>query len=442
MEFYKNGVLRLKLNSKSEYPLLSILFAVALICAAPFTTNLLCYAAFVVCLYRVIRYNAKVFAADYCVLVPFVNIFRESGGDSLLIYLCLIAAAWYFIKGGIKANGCVVVIFMMAAYLITRMQFNISDFVLCFGQLFVIYVLLSKQDVASAERTAKAFCTSVVFSSLYAIVFRNTSQLAALRGEESAAIWGTSFMRFQGLFGDPNYFMTLIIVGLAILAKLKDSGRIKNGVFYFEAAAMMIFGLMTYSKTFFLVFIMLGIIYIIWQFWNRNYVRGSLLIGLVIAAVIAIFAFNVDLVLVTLTRLLAADNISDFTTGRTDIYVQYMGEIMDDPYSFFFGKGFAAKGFEKDPHNIYIEIAYHTGMIGVSLFTAFAVSLVRMVKRSAHYVYKQNFIAKYIVLVMVLALYCTLHGMFEIVTYTEFFLALLAIMLIRKKDEIQDMQTQ
>ena len=373
MEFYKNGVLRLKLNSKSEYPLLSILFAVALICAAPFTTNLLCYAAFVVCLYRVIRYNAKVFAADYCVLVPFVNIFRESGGDSLLIYLCLIAAAWYFIKGGIKANGCVVVLFMMAAYLITRMQFNISDFVLCFGQLFVIYVLLSKQDVASAERTAKAFCTSVVFSSLYAIVFRNTSQLEALRGEESAAIWGTSFMRFQGLFGDPNYFMTLIIVGLAILAKLKDSGRIKNGVFYFEAAAMMIFGLMTYSKTFFLVFIMLGIIYIIWQFWNRNFVRGSLLIGLVIAAVIAIFAFNVDLVLVTLTRLLAADNISDFTTGRTDIYVQYMGEIMDDPYSFFFGKGFAAKGFEKDPHNIYIEIAYHTGMIGVSLFTAFAV---------------------------------------------------------------------
>ena len=64
----------------------------------------------------------------------------------------------------------------------------ISDFVLCFGQIFILYVLLPRQDAVSAERAAKAFCWSLLVTSVYALVFRNAPQLVALRGVEDIAI--------------------------------------------------------------------------------------------------------------------------------------------------------------------------------------------------------------------------------------------------------------
>jgi O-antigen ligase len=414
----------------SEYPAVSILLAMALIVLSPFVSAYLCYVAFALCIYRMVRYDEKVFAVDYCMLVPVTQIFRMTGGMTFLIWLCLIASIWYFIRGRVQGDGALVCLLLLLNYLLLRMQLDINNFVLCFGQMFFLYVVLPKQDMQSAERAAKVFCWSLVITSLYGLLVRDTYQLVAIRGEESPAIWGTGIMRFYGLFRDPNFYMTLLVVGLTLLCKLKDCGRIHTAVFVVLGVAMIAFGVLTYSKTFFLVLILLVGIYIVWQFWNRKVLRGLFMILVaVIAAGYLIFAEGSPFAVV-LSRLTAAENLSDLTTGRTDVYAQYLDAIFKNSGTFLFGYGLAADSLFKDPHNIYIELAYYTGTVGLALYGAFSIIMFRKM-HSKLGESRQNVIAKYVLVIMMLVLYFPLNGIFVTIFYSELFITLMAVMLIK-----------
>lgn len=426
-----------QVNEKIEmkYPVWSIMAVLVLIYLTPFVSSVLAYLAFTVCLYRVIRYDARVFAVDYCILIPLTQVFRTSGGMSLLIWLALLAGIWYFIRGGIRADSSYVLLIVLLNYLITRMQFNISNFVLCFGQLFLLCVLLPKQDEYSAARTVKAFCLSLTVSSVYALLLRNTWQIRALRGNEVPAYWGSSFLRFQGLFSDPNYYMSLLIVGLALLIKLKDCGKIKNIPFLVMVFCLTGVGILTFSKTFFLTLILLAGSYILWQFRNKKYLRGILLViaAILMAGVLLFTEFTPFSVV--LTRLLSVNNISDLTTGRTDVFALYWHAITRNLGTFLFGSGFAAERLTKDPHNLYLEITYYAGAIGLLLIVCFYIAVMHGVRERTQGMPKQSWFAKYLVLLMVVVLYCSLHGMFAVISYAEFYLALLPMMMPKKKEE-------
>lgn len=430
----RTQILRREDGGAKAYPIAGMAVAMLLILVAPFVSSLLCYAAFLVCVYRVLRHDARVFAVDYCVLMPVYFLFRIPGGVSLPVYLSLLAAVWYFIQGGIRANGAYVLLILLLNYLIARMQLDIADFMLCFGQLALLCVLLPEQDEASAERTIKLFCASLMLTSLYALAFRQTWQLQALRGAESVAIWGTSIMRFQGLFPDPNYYMTMLVTAMALLLKLKDCGRIRNLYFGLMELGMMVFGILTYSKTFFLCLVLLMVICLVWLLRNGRYVWGGLLTVVAVFLGASVLGAVDSPFAVVLARLTSASSLDELTTGRTEVFAAYWEAIVDTPWSFLFGGGFRAEGLAKDPHNLYLEIAYYIGVVGLVLILAFYIAMIQVAKGKVRHCPKQNVIAKYVVLLMVMVLYFTLHGMFEPASYMVFFLAFLSILITKKQD--------
>lgn len=426
---------RILAEQTTEYPKLSMALIVVLLVLSPFVSVYLSYVAFVICVYRMARYDAKVFATDYCILLPLTQLFRTDAGMSLLIWLCLVAAIWYFMWGKIRGDGALLFLLAIMCFLLLRMQMNIRRYVLCFGQIFVLYTLLPKQDAQSSARSAKAYCWSLAISSFYALLLRDTSQMVAVRGEESAAIWGTSIMRFYGLFEDPNYYTTLLIIGLATLCKLKDSGRMKGITFWCLGAALAVFGVMTYSKTFFLTFVLLGGIYIIWQFWNRKVFRGVFFSAAAFVAVLYVMYSENSPFAIVLERLTGGSGLADITTGRTDLFVLYWNAIRENLGSLLFGLGFNAPRLGQDPHNLYIEIIYYTGFIGLGLVLAFYISMIARMKNNVIAVKKQNIIAKYVVILMVAILYLSLHGFFELVTYGGLFIGFLSLNIIKKEEE-------
>lgn len=420
---------------ENKYPLWGIIAVMALNLMSPFVTSLLVYPAFLICVYRVIRYDEQVFATDYGVLIPVSLLFRTGGGMSLMVYLCLFAAVWYFIRGGIRADRSYVLLIVLLNYLILRMQFQITNFLLCFGQLFMLCVLLPKQDVDSAERIVKAFCISLLVTSVYALLFRNASQIVSLRGQESPAYWGSPFMRFQGLFEDPNYYMSLLTVGLALLIKLKNVGRVGNWFFAIAGVAFSLCGLLTYSKTFFLMLILLAAVYVVWQFWDRKFARGAALIFAGIAVVFVLLVADFSPFRVVLTRLLSATNLDELTTGRNEVFDAYLNAITENVGYALFGRGMAEQGLFKDPHNLYLELVYYIGVVGLIITGCFIGALVYLAKARNVGKQKQNLFAKYAVLLMVLAVHFALHGMYSLVTYANFFMALLAILLTKTEEE-------
>lgn len=419
-----------KLNK--EYPLPSMLAALALYYLAPLTTTLLAIPATLLCLYRVIRYDAKVYATDYCILAPILALSKTVLDVPLLLYLSLFAAIWYFVRRGFRAEPPYVVLLVLMNYLILRMQLDINAFVLCFGQMFTLCILLPEQDGDSAERAVKGFCLNLLVSSVYAWIFRRNGGIRQITGAEIVAISGLSAIRFKGLAADPNYYMTLLTTGLAVTLKLKDSRRIGKRSFVIFLAGLSLFGILTYSKTFFLMFVLLVLIYVVWQFWNHKVLRGVGLTILAAVALVVLFTMENSPFAVVLERLRSARSLSDLTTSRTDLYVLYLKEITSDAFSFFFGKGLAAEGLARDPHNLYIEIAYYLGVVGLILFVAFYGAMVLMTERRSRSVGRQNMIAKYEVLLVVLALYFTLHGIFGPVFHSVFFVAFASILIVRK----------
>lgn len=426
-------------GEKAEYPIWGMVLVAVLLMVAPFTSSLLPYGAFAICLYRIVLYDEKVFAADYCLLIPFTFLFRTSGGMSLLVWLCLVASIWYFIRGRLCANGMLVFLLLLLNYLIIRMQMNINNFVLCFGQIFTFFVLLPAQDSRSAERAVKVFCWSMILSSVYALLFRNTAYLAGIIGYESDAIWGTGIKRFQGLFRDPNYYMALLVVGLALLCKLKEAGRLHPVSFWIQSAAMTAYGILTYSKTFFLMLVLLIGTYIIWQFWSKKVFRGVFFTVLVMIAAVYILSSENSPFAVVLERLTSSKDLSELTTNRSELFVAYWEAITENVGTFLFGYGVNAPllgGW--GAHNLYIEILYYIGAVGLVLVIGIYASIAVWIGKQTEGFREQHFIAKYVALLMAMLVYCSLQGLFLIPCYAAFFLALLPLRIVKEEPDVQE----
>lgn len=425
-------------GEKAEYPIWGMVLVAVLLMLSPFVSSLLPMGAFVICLYRMIRYDEKVFAADYCLLIPFTFLFRTPGGGALLVWLCLIASVWFFIRGRIRGSSMLVFLLLLLNYLILRMQMNITDLALCFGQIFTFYMLLPEQDPRSAERAVKLFCWSMLLSSVYALVFRNTYYLAAIIGYESEAIWGSGIPRFQGLFRDPNYYMALLVVGLALLCKMKEAGRLHPALFWIQSAAMVTFGVLTYSKTFFLMLILLVGIYIIWQFWSKKVFYGVFATILVMIAAIYVLASDNSPFAVVLERLTSSKDLSDITTNRSDLFVAYWRAISKNVGTLLFGYGFNAPLLNgRGAHNVFLELAYYIGIVGLTLIIGLMVSLACWIGNHTSGFHKQSMIEKYVALGMAMVVYCSLQGMFLLPCYAAFFLALLSLHIVKKEPDEQ-----
>ena len=79
-----------------------------------------------------------------------------------------------------------------------------------------------------------------------------------------------------------------------------------------------------------------------------------------------------------------------------------------------------------------IELIYYLGVTGLILYAAFYFSMVYMVRKRVAGTRKQNVFAKYSVVLIMLVLYFTLHGMFVEIFYAGSFLALLSVMITKE----------
>lgn len=417
---------------EEKYPQWGIIAVMVLNFLSPFVSNLLPMLAMVLCIIRVVRYDEKVFATDYSILISVTMLFQTPGRMSMLIYLCLFADVWYFMRRGIKAEAAVVLMILLLNYLLLRMQMSVDRFALCFGQLFLLLILLPMQDKHSAERAAKAFCLSLLTASVYALICRNTWQFAAIRGVEAPVFFGSQVIRFYGPFQDPNYYAMLLVTGLALLTKLKDSGCIRWRSFLPGVLALTACGVLTYSKTFFLMLVLLVAVYLVWQFWNKRVFRGIFLtMVIVIVGGVLLFSEGSPFAVV-LSRLTNATNLGDLTTGRSEVFLEYYRAITESVGTALFGLGMGAGKLSRDPHNLLLEVTYYVGLVGLLLIVAYYISLIKAINTNLK---AQNFIARYVVLFMVIMVHMTLHGMTAFPTYASFFQAAIAMLIIPEKKE-------
>lgn len=410
-------------QNKLHYPIPGICAILALIYLSPFVSSWLNYVAFMICIYRLVKYDERIFSVDYCCLISVATVFALPGGLSFVVVLSLIAEVWFIIRDGLVADTALVCLLLLACYIMLRMQSSLSDFVLCFSQLLIIYLLISFLDEQTIVLDIELFVINVGVSSIYALLFRNSPAISQLIGTEVTAYFGSSLTRFQGLLRDPNYYMSLVIMAIVLLTLLHFKKYISKGLFLFGTGCMFLFGALTYSKTFIFLLCLYWLLCLIYLIRGKHYI-----LAITFTAGTAFLAslFANTLFATTLYRITSASSVSELTTGRTSLLETYWREVSSSPGIMLFGKGMSAQLLKKGTHNLFLEIQYYVGLTGLILFFFYFGFLVIWVHKKHTTGSAASRMFNYSSLIVFIALFCSLQGMFSISVYILLYLAIIS----------------
>ena len=174
------------------------------------------------------------------------------------------------------------------------------------------------------------------------------------------------------------------------------------------AVLMVVFAIMTYSKSAFLMLLLPFFMLFYSRIKRRKYFLLLIFIVVGIMFGLSFFAGKIDALDIILSRFNEADNVASFTTGRSTIWIDYMKYLLKNPMVLLFGKGLGADLLTKSAaHNTYIDLLYYLGVFGsILLINIFKIFINVKGKKT-----KRNFL-NYGIWICILIMYFFLSELF------------------------------
>ena len=180
--------------------------------------------------------------------------------------------------------------------------------------------------------------------------------------------------RLSGYYADPNFYSAHInacLAGLQVML-MKKKDRVSQALIIMSMILLLYCGMLSASKSFIVVTVVLFLFWFPMLLKNehRNSVRIRLLAGLLGAGLVIVSStFFKELFQVLDARFAQASNISDLTTGRTDVWIKYLTEFSRNPLLTIFGEGYSNVVYGgKASHNTLLQLIYQFGVTGTSVF--------------------------------------------------------------------------
>lgn len=182
-----------------------------------------------------------------------------------------------------------------------------------------------------------------------------------------------TIIRRSGFYMDANFYTAQILAALggilALLLQEKKKGRLAM----LGIIAMFLFycGFLSGSKSFVIVAAAVLLLWIvaILKMRGKTGLKVLLLICLFSAVIfIATSAIFSGLIKVLLTRFASTKDLNSFTTGRIELWQDYISAILKDAKVFFLGKGFTnIKLGGRNSHNTIIQFFFQLGLLGAAM---------------------------------------------------------------------------
>jgi len=319
-------------------------------------------------------------------LLPFYNIFRYQTNNLvfcsylliLSIFLLSIEYVVKLIKRERKLDWKILIPFIILSiyFIMPYGSYSLMTALRMESTLIICYLAFEFR----AELDLKQLLFSLMIGLIISFGFYPFRYLSdRLNSFLSVAMVGDMF-RFSGLTTDPNYFSVEIILVLSLLTQLYFNNTIR--IIYFPLFLVFsVAGFLTFSKSFFIVYVLLAIFILFNYFIKHRKIKKSIYRVVTVLFLILLLGFLLkDYLIIILKRFTEDINITDeksnlfnsITTGRSELWKLYILECVSSLLSIIFGFGNAAPGvitnYGYQPvHNLYIETLYHYGIVGVSL---------------------------------------------------------------------------
>lgn len=388
----QNNELNRTLQSDStRHPILILLGCLVIsgaICYAHILGNTIVLA---LCLLVFLAYN--VFACFKSTIFPVLLYFLpwspllkiDINGFSFFTFALLFACLFYFIKGKLSLSiyqivlTAIIVALTLVAKTIQENSISNSYFV------FIIMLLLFPCVTNWAENRL-SFYDMTLFFSLGIIAAALSAQQVAGFSNISQYIKVDSYLtitRLSGYYPDPNFYsahITACLAGVMLLLTREKKGTHRI-VLAIVSVLLLYCGLLSASKSFIVITACLFFVWIptLLEKQNRGSAAVKVFIGLLCAGAIILSstAFQ-ELFKIIDTRFSYASNVSELTTGRTDLWRTYIDEFTRNPILALFGEGFSSVIIgKKASHNTIIQGVFQFGLIGFPVLIAWFVITIK-----------------------------------------------------------------
>lgn len=233
--------------------------------------------------------------------------------------------------------------------------------------ILLLYYL--RQENISLKVVTVVFTAGICLASVLALL---RQQLPVINGFIREITLKTGFLeyanRFSGLSGNPNYFTMDVIMAQAALVVLMHREK-KQTLYLICFGILTVFGFMSVSQSYLLAWILLVFFWFILSLQKgiSGFVR-FVFIGVLMLAVMGIFAFDyIELFAFRIMKSIQG-GATNITTGRTDIWKDYLEAIMQNLKILFFGNGINTTiSTGRATHNTYLEYVFYFGIVGTSL---------------------------------------------------------------------------
>ena len=193
---------------------------------------------------------------------------------------------------------------------------------------------------------------------------------------DSGSVDPNVFQRYFGLTYDPNFFTVVNCVLIAIILFTTKRFTVKELI---QLLFLSVTGIMTFSKSYLLLIAFIIGVYVFKR--SRHVGRNTVIFfGVIVTFILIENIMQVDLISVVTGRFKTFSESGDLTTGRLELWKDYLIYIFKSPYILFFGEGFNAVALNvKAAHNSYIDFVYRFGIIGSVLWLIYFVMSYRTV---------------------------------------------------------------
>ena len=321
--------------------------------------------AFALALAYIIFFDNENGVSCMFLLLPFANVFKlNPTGSSFFTYLTIILALKLIIKKQKIERQFLILWMLLFAIQVVGCNMNWGTLIKQASVLLLVYGYfhccknITKRVVLNLGIGVLISCFVANMTGIFSNI---PAYLRVIRAYEISF----DTYRFTALYSDPNYLSKTLIVLCISLFVLIQQGAI--GPKYYVLIALLIgFGFQTISKSFFLMLIVLIILSFAISIRTGRW-GTTLAIALFCAIVVVLLMHGRISVFDSFLERITSTN--DVTTGRVEIWKDYISAIFSNPINLLFGFGIGSTP-KHMAHNTYLELLYTYGIFGSLTFIA------------------------------------------------------------------------
>ena len=309
--------------------------------------------------------------------LPWSPLIKLVPGSTSMYTIALIAVLLVFLVRNSKKFAILHIFPAALLFVLTIIVKTVTDSAIS-GSYILFFMCMILFPLAASEREREYdFYSLVIFFSVGIITAALSARFLMIFPTISQyidVIEYNTLTRFSGYYGDPNFYSAHITAAIAgsILLLFNETKVLRKLTVYLMIAVLLYCGFLSVSKSFALILFCMVLLWVLEVLFRKGRISSKvmMLAALFIggAYVLSSILFT-DLIDMMMDRFVGAGNsLSDLTTRRSDLWLNYLRTFEEEPMTLVFGKGFTeelVKG--RGSHNIVIQIVYQFGIVGALL---------------------------------------------------------------------------